>query len=106
MHIPITILLLMLQFNGSSGSPTLGATATTNGIDLTWKPPVKPGAVGYNVYRGTAPGGPYPTKIPVGNVLKLTDVIPSGQKGCYIVKSLDSQSQESAPSNESCAVML
>ena len=63
---------------------------------------------GYNVYRGTTPNGPYPTKV---NTSLLTTEqfsdsnVVSGQTYYYVVTAVDSSDVESVDSNQATAVI-
>ena len=90
-----------------TGAPTsLQATANNLSIDLSWSSVAS--AAGYNVYRSPVSGGGY-VKInnsPVTGT-SYTDnsnELISGQRYYYVVKALDSVSNESAASNEASAV--
>ena len=63
--------------------------------------------VGYNVYRGTQPGGPY-TKL--NSALQLTtnytdSQVASGSTYYYVATSVDSNDAESVYSNQTQAVI-
>jgi fibronectin type 3 domain-containing protein len=58
--------------------------------------------VGYNIYRGTTPGGPY-TKLNSSVVPGITDTDSTVQSGLtyfYVVTAVDSSNVESVYSNE------
>jgi len=94
--------------SNASNSPTIEAL-TGNGqapkphsVDLTWNASSTPGVVGYNIYRGTASGGPY-TKVNgiVNSDTSYTDsTVSAGQTYYYVAKSVDGSGVESGPSNE------
>jgi hypothetical protein len=91
----------------ASNSPTgqtltgTGTQPTGHSVDLAWDP--SPSSVGYNIYRGTASGGPYPLKLnsspqPGTNFVDTT--VLSGQTYYYVATSLDVNSLESSYSNQ------
>lgn len=99
----------------ASNSPT-GETLTGTGtqaqpavhnVTLSWSP--SPSAViGYNVYRGTASGGPYPLKL-TSSVQATTNFVDNtvlaGTTYFYVATSVDQTSVESIYSNEITAVV-
>src|SRR5438105_4276387 len=74
---------------------------TARRVDLSWDPSVS-AVIGYNVYRGTQSGGPY-TKL---NSFLVTGTdftdssVQAGRTFFYVVKAVDSQNVQSAPSEE------
>jgi fibronectin type 3 domain-containing protein len=63
---------------------------------------------GYNVYRGTTPNGPYPTKVNTSLVTieQYSDsTVISGQTYYYVVTAVDSSDVESVDSNQATAVV-
>jgi len=85
-------------------SPPTNLVATPNGnhdVLLTWNPNAESDLAGYNVYRGTASGGPY-TKINSGLVTgnQFVDAgLPYGRY-YYVVTAVDTSANESGYSNE------
>lgn len=96
----------------ASNSPTT-QTFTGNGVqpvqhsvDLSWNPSADPVA-GYNVYRGTSPGGPY-TKLTLSlqpGTSYTDNTVESGSTYFYVSTAVDANSQESIYSNEAKAVI-
>jgi len=90
----------------SSGTTMPTTTPPQQGVDLSWEPSVSP-VIGYNVYRGTTPGGPYPSKLTSspqpGNHFADDTVSPGTYY--YVATSLDADSVESSYSNEVKAVV-
>lgn len=83
-----------------TAAPTgLAAAARSGQVTLTWSAPG--GAVSYNVYRGTSPGGESPTPIATGlTALTYTDTgLSDGTTYYYTVTAVDAGG-ESAPSAE------
>jgi Abnormal spindle-like microcephaly-assoc'd, ASPM-SPD-2-Hydin len=96
----------------ASNSPTTqaltgsGAQASQHSVDLLWDPSSSQVA-GYNVYRGTHSGGPYSR---LNSTLELSTnyldgSVQSGVTYFYVARAVDSDSQESVPSNEVSAVI-
>jgi fibronectin type 3 domain-containing protein len=92
--------------NASSSSVTetmtgTGALAIQHNADLSWGPSPST-VVGYNVYRGTTPGGPY-TKINSSldsSTLYTDSTVQSGQTYYYVITAVDATGMESAYSNQ------
>jgi hypothetical protein len=84
-----------------------GVATTPHSVGLTWSPSTS-SVSGYNVYRGTTPNGPYPTKL---NTSLLTteqfsdSSVVSGQTYYYVVTAVDSSDVESVDSNQATAVI-
>jgi uncharacterized repeat protein (TIGR03803 family) len=77
-----------------------------NTVNLTWDPSTSPVA-GYNVYRGTTPGGPY-SKLNSALIVptSYSDMTAqSGQTYYYVTTAVDFQGDESAYSNQTKAVI-
>jgi hypothetical protein len=93
---PITVALQ------ASGVPAGAHLAT-----LSWNASTSP-VNGYFIYRGTSSGGPYTTLNPSSLDPTTTYTDPSvqaGQSYYYVVKAVDSNSAQSAPSNEVSATI-
>jgi hypothetical protein len=97
--------------SNASNSPTTqtmtgtGTTPTQHTVDLNWN--AVSGVAGYNVYRGTASGGPY-TMInsSLDGTTSYTDsTVVSGTTYYYVVTSVDSDQAESGYSNQAQAVV-
>jgi fibronectin type 3 domain-containing protein len=84
-----------------------GVSTTPHSVGLMWSPSTS-SVSGYNVYRGTTPNGPYPTKL---NTSLLTteqfsdSSVVSGQTYYYVVTAVDSSDVESVDSNQATAVI-
>jgi Abnormal spindle-like microcephaly-assoc'd, ASPM-SPD-2-Hydin len=98
--------------SNASNSPTAetltgaGMAPGTHSVTLSWNPSTSP-AVGYNVYRGTSSGGPYSklNSAPQPGA-SFTDLsVLSGATYFYVATAVDSNSVESAHSNEAKAVI-
>jgi fibronectin type 3 domain-containing protein len=82
-----------------------GTVATQHTVDLTWN--ASSGAVGYNVYRGTVPGGPYTmiNSLLDGTTSYTDNTVVSGQTYYYVATAVDGNSDESGYSNQAQAVI-
>jgi len=80
-----------------------GVNPTAHSVDISWNASSSSNVQGYNVYRGSASGGPYTKISPTLSVstLAFTDTAPvSGSNYFYVVTAVDSNGLESAASNE------
>lgn len=72
-------------------------------VQLNWTGSTSASISGYNVYRGTASGGPYPSKLNTGLITgtTFTDTgVQSGLTYYYVVTAVDSSNAESSFSNQ------
>jgi len=92
----------------ASNSPTtetLTGTATQSAplsVELSWDPSPS-SVIGYNIYRGTTSGGPYPSKLnssPQPGTTFVDSTILSGTTYYYVATSVDANSVESLYSNQ------
>ncbi len=92
---------------------SLGQTCVTDAspsprtVTLTWTASISPNVSGYNIYRGTASGGPYAkvnSALITGTSYMDTTVVP-GTTYFYVATAIDSGSNESAYSNEARAIV-
>lgn len=84
-----------------------GLSTTPHTVALAWTASTST-VSGYNVYRGTTPSGPYPTKLNsslVGSVQFTDSTVTSGQTFYYVVTAVDSSNVESTFSNQATAVI-
>ena len=75
---------------------------------LSWTASTAAKLAGYNVYRATTPGGPYPLLLnptPVAGTSYVDAATQSGVTYYYVVKAFDG-TRESPPSNETSAAAL
>jgi fibronectin type 3 domain-containing protein len=82
----------------ASGS---GVTAMQHTVGLTWSPSAS-SVVGYNIYRGTATGGPY-SKINSSSIVTASysdATVKSGSTYFYVTTAVNSAGTESSKSNE------
>jgi hypothetical protein len=82
-----------------------GVQPVSHSVDLAWN--AATGAAGYNVYRGSASGGPYTvlTASPVTTTSFIDTNAQSGQTYYYVVTSLNSNGGESTDSNQVSATI-
>jgi hypothetical protein len=92
-------------------SPTLvqltgtGTPQSSHSVNLSWVPG-NGNAVGYNVFRGTANGGPYQTITTMDASTNYTDyTVDSGTTYYYVVTEVNAQGQQSTYSNVAKAVI-
>ena len=94
--------------NASLGQPCLTGTGPSpRTVTLTWTASTSSGVSGYNVYRGTASGGPY-TKVNSALIVGasyLDTTVQAGQTYYYVATALDGSSNESGYSNQVLAVI-
>jgi hypothetical protein len=96
----------------AANSPTAEAFAGTgvqvpsgpapHSVSLSWSPSPS-SVIGYNVYRGTVPGGPYPTKLtssPQAATSLMDNTVSAGTTYYYVATSVDQSSVESVFSNQ------
>jgi two-component sensor histidine kinase len=97
--------------DNASGSPqTVSLSgAGTHDVILTWGASTTPGVVGYNVYRGTTSGGPYPTELnssPINGTTYTDATVQAGQTYYYVVTAVASNGvTQSADSNQVSATV-
>jgi len=80
----------------------MGTQSVPHGVDLAWDP--SPSLVlGYNIYRGTTSGGPYPSKLnssPQPATSFVDNTVLPGTTYYYVATSLDANFVESSYSNQ------
>ena len=97
--------------DSASGNPqTVSLSgAGTHDVILTWTASTTPGVVGYNVYRGTTSGGPYPTELnssPINGTTYCDSSVQAGQTYYYVVTAVASNDvTQSADSNQASAAV-
>jgi len=90
----------------SRATASLSAISSSHAVQLSWNPSTSD-VIGYNVYRGTLPGGPY-TKLnssPVATTTYVDRTVQPGETYFYAVSAVDSNNVESALSNEITATI-
>lgn len=87
---------------GSNATPIQASISGNHDVDLSWGSSSSSGVVGYNVYRGTGPGGPY-RKLN-GSIIPANtyrdNAVESGQTYYYVVTATGANNSESGYSNE------
>jgi Abnormal spindle-like microcephaly-assoc'd, ASPM-SPD-2-Hydin len=94
--------------NAANSPATIALSGTGAGhhsVDLSWLASASGDVVGYYVYRGTTPGGPY-TKLnsqPVSGAPYSDTTVEDGQTYYYVTTAVDFRGVESVYSNEAKA---
>lgn len=92
------------------GGPCVtGVGSNPHTVSLAWTASTSNNIQGYNVYRGTTSGGPYPTKINATSLVSAvnyadTDVI-AGTTYYYVATAVDINNNESIYSSPATAVV-
>lgn len=83
-----------------------GTQSSQHTVALSWDPSTSQ-VIGYNVYRGTVPGGPYAKLTSaVDTSTAFTDSsVQGGQTYYYVITAVDSSNVESAYSNQATAAI-
>jgi hypothetical protein len=106
-------LISAVLMTGCGGGGTTASKTVTGGqpaqhrVELVWIPSLST-VVGYNIYRGNTPGGPYSLKLnpsPLPGTTFVDDTVLSGTTYYYVATSLNANSEESLYSNEITAVI-
>ena len=92
--------------SNASNSPALslsgsGTPTPIHSVVLSWTASTSPNIVGYNIYRGAAPAGPYGrmnSSLNAGTTYTDNSVV-DGQTYYYVSSAVDSNNQESAHSS-------
>jgi hypothetical protein len=83
---------LSISDNASGSSQTVSLSGTgMHDVILSWTASTTTGVVGYNVYRGTTPGGPYPTELnslPISGTAYTDATVQAGQTYYYVVTAV------------------
>jgi len=93
------IAVVQRLINAALGLPCVtGPGATAHSVNLSWVASASANVAGYNIYRGTASGGPY-TKLNSTQVSGTTytdSTVQPGQTYYYVATAVDSSNTESA----------
>jgi hypothetical protein len=84
------------------GTQTSGPSPQQHSVSLSWSPSPST-VIGYNVYRGTTSGGPYPTKLtpsPQSATSMIDSTVVAGTTYYYVATSVDQTNVESIYSNQ------
>jgi hypothetical protein len=111
----VILLLLSLGITGARAQDhaarTFTLTVSPHGVPLTWTASITPAdqVAGYNVYRGTAPGGenlntPINPSVITGDAY-LDINVTAGMTYYYVVETVGVSGQQSVPSNEATATV-
>jgi Abnormal spindle-like microcephaly-assoc'd, ASPM-SPD-2-Hydin len=104
----------ILSFSSDGASPTVTQVLTGNGVappqhsvTLTWNGDGGRGVVGYNIYRGSASGGPYSklNSSPEPATTYTDNAVAAGQTYFYVTTSINDNNNESDYSNQAVAVI-
>jgi hypothetical protein len=97
--------------SNASGSPTVvslsGAGVNSHYVSLSWTASTSSGVTGYNIYRGTASGGPYSqlnTSLITGTSYTDSSVV-AGQTYYYVAGAVNSSGTQSAYSSQASAAV-
>jgi hypothetical protein len=111
----LAALLLALVFAAACGGGSQTATSspspspTAPNVVISWTASATAGVIGYNLYRGTTMGGPYPTKLntsPVTGTIYTDNTVQAGQTYYYVATAIASDGiTESAYSDEAAAAV-
>lgn len=83
-----------------------GTTPPQHSVALNWSASTSSNISGYNVYRGTIPGGPYAEiTSAVSGTMDTDSTVQGGQTYYYVVTAVDSSGAESAYSNQVIATI-
>jgi len=100
---------LTISDNASGSSQTAICTGMGSpDVILSWGASPSSGVVGYNVFRGTSSGGESSTPLnstPINGTSFVDTKVTAGMTYYYVVTSVGSNGVQSAPSNETEAVM-
>jgi len=95
--------------NSAEASETASGSGGTiqHNVDLSWNASTSTSITGYNVYRGTASGGPYSRiNSALDSALSYSDsTVKSGQTYYYVTTAVDSSGVESSYSSQVQAVI-
>jgi hypothetical protein len=104
--LPALIAISLLIGCGGGKATSTGAAPLGRSVELSWVPSVS-SVRGYNIYRGTMPGGPYPSKrnsSPLPGTRFVDEPVLPGTY-YYVATSLDETFVESRYSEEVKAVV-
>jgi predicted phage tail protein len=98
---------LSITDSGSNSPQVANLTGTgIHDVILSWGASPSIGISGYNIYRGTSPGGESSTPLnsaPVDSNTYVDDSVTPGTTYYYVLRTVNSVGGESAPSNEANA---
>lgn len=97
--------------SNASGSPAVvslsGAGVDSHYVDLTWTASTSSGVTGYDIYRGTASGGPYSqiNSSLVAGPSYTDSTVEAGQTYYYVAKAVNSSGAQSGYSTQASATV-
>jgi hypothetical protein len=96
-----------LTMNAAQSVTATFALLVSHIVDLSWSPSAAQNIVGYNVYRGTAAGGPYQRINPtlVASAQFTDSNVLNGATYHYVTTAIDNSGAESGYSNDATAVV-
>jgi len=93
------------QVDGTKSATAVVTVFPPHSVSLTWMPSSTTG-VSYNVYRGTATGGPYNLLKSGVSTMNYTDSnVQSGSTYYYVTTAVDASGSQSVYSDEAQAVI-
>lgn len=102
------IAVVQRLINAALGLPCVtGPGVTAHSVNLSWTASTSTNVAGYNVYRGTASGGPYTklTSALVSGTAYTDSTAQPGQTYYYVATAVDSSNSESVDSSPAQAVL-
>jgi hypothetical protein len=109
-RLPLVLLALVFAAACGGGSGrTVSPPSSSHYVVLSWTASTTADVIGYNLYRGTTSGGPYPTKLNVSPVTgtSFTDnTVQAGETYYYVATAVGSDGvTESGYSDETSATV-
>ncbi len=99
--------MIVIALLTGCGGGTSGPSLQQHSVSLSWSPSVST-VIGYNVYRGTTLGGPYPKKLtpaPQAGTSMIDSAVMGGTTYYYVATSVDQDNVESIFSNQLTAAI-
>jgi len=89
------------------GACVTGLGAIPHSVSLSWTASISSNVAGYNVYRGSASGGPYTimNSSLVAGITFIDSTVAAGQTYYYVCTAVDTNNKESAYSNTAAAAV-
>jgi hypothetical protein len=95
---------LNIADNAPESPQTVSLSGTgAHDVFLSWSASTSSGVVGYNVYRGTTPGGESSTPLnstPISGTSYVDETVTAGTTYYYVVKAVNGSGEQSAASAE------
>jgi hypothetical protein len=101
---------LSIASNATGNAATASLSGTgTHDVILSWTASATAGVIGYNIYRGTTPGGEGPTPLnstPISDITYIDENVAAGATFYYVITAVAADGvTESADSNEVSATV-